>query len=299
MHKILNILRDKFYALIGVKRTNIIKRFITNRKKETKKILEENKEYKNKHYGKRCFILGSGPSIKDLDFSLLKDEYTFTVNQFARFENFEDLKTNYHIFADERIFKLDENKNSDKEALEYIKKLISSSKKIKFFSKLNSKEYIENSKYFKNIDVNYYTDGLSYYENYNLEPDISKQIPWFPTVIDYCIFIALYMGFKEIYLLGCDCTGFLRLATVDETQNADYQYGYKISKNEQERLNNQIKTYGIADELEVWGRIFRYYEWLSNYTKEYNATIINCTDRGILNIFERKSIKEVLKKKNN
>ena len=32
-------------------------------------------------------------------------------------------------------------------------------------------------------------------------------IPSFTTVVQYCIIVAIYMGFNEIYLLGCDSTG--------------------------------------------------------------------------------------------
>ena len=59
--------------------------------KRIAKTLDMNKEFENKYAGKRCFILGNGPSLKDEDLSVLKDEYVFTVNQFARKENFEEV----------------------------------------------------------------------------------------------------------------------------------------------------------------------------------------------------------------
>jgi hypothetical protein len=38
-------------------------------------------EYKDIHRGKRCFIIGNGPSLKNTDLSKLKDEYTFGLNR--------------------------------------------------------------------------------------------------------------------------------------------------------------------------------------------------------------------------
>ena len=38
-------------------------------------------DYKNKHQGERCFILGNGPSLKDIDLSLLENEITFGTNR--------------------------------------------------------------------------------------------------------------------------------------------------------------------------------------------------------------------------
>jgi hypothetical protein len=38
-------------------------------------------QYKDVHRGKRCFIIGNGPSLKQMDLTLLRDELTFGVNR--------------------------------------------------------------------------------------------------------------------------------------------------------------------------------------------------------------------------
>jgi len=38
-------------------------------------------EFKDVHRGRRCFIIGNGPSLKQTDLSLLKDEFTFGMNR--------------------------------------------------------------------------------------------------------------------------------------------------------------------------------------------------------------------------
>ncbi len=38
-------------------------------------------QYQDIHRGKRCFIIGNGPSLKNTDLSLLKDEFTFGMNR--------------------------------------------------------------------------------------------------------------------------------------------------------------------------------------------------------------------------
>lgn len=291
-------IKDKFYYLIGRRRANRLKRFLTLHNKNVNSIIKNNVKFKNIYEGKRCFIIGNGPSVKNINFNDLSSEYTFTVNQFTRFKNFENIKPNFHVFSDERIFCLDENNECDKEALEYLKKLDSCDSNPIIFSKLNSKKYIDNSNYLKKLNVNYYFDGLIFHEGYELDFDISKQIPWFPTCIDYCIFIAMYMGFKEIYLLGCECTGFLKVATIDNINNDQtFSYGYDISKNEGERIKKQLIMYGLGDELEVWSKILKYYDYINELAVKNNVKIVNCTDGGILVTFERKKLKDVLKNK--
>lgn len=53
--------------------------------------------YKNKHVGKRCFILGNGPSLAKMDLSRLKDEYTFGLNRiYLLFENMS-FRPSYYV----------------------------------------------------------------------------------------------------------------------------------------------------------------------------------------------------------
>lgn len=50
---------------------------------------------------KRCFILGGGPSLKDVDLSLIKNEYIIALNEAYRFGKFADT----WFFADSGFYK--------------------------------------------------------------------------------------------------------------------------------------------------------------------------------------------------
>ena len=54
-------------------------------------------KYRDKYKGKRCFVVGNGPSLNEQDLSLLAEEYVFTVNELMRHERFSLLKSNFHI----------------------------------------------------------------------------------------------------------------------------------------------------------------------------------------------------------
>ena len=47
-----------------------------------KEIVKNNVELKDKHKCRRCFLLGSGPSIKDENLKPLKNEIVFALNNF-------------------------------------------------------------------------------------------------------------------------------------------------------------------------------------------------------------------------
>jgi hypothetical protein len=75
-------------------------------------LLRKNKEFKNKHFGKRCFILGNGPSLNKVDLNKIKDDLIFTVNQFPRHDSFGNIIPNYHFWADPYFFSEEEKLNS-------------------------------------------------------------------------------------------------------------------------------------------------------------------------------------------
>ncbi len=287
--------KDRLYYLIGYENKNRIKQLRLKMMKPVMSTLKLNEKFRGIHQGDRCFIIGNGPSISRLNFEKLADEYTFTVNQFARFNGFEKLKTNFHLFGDERVFYLKDSDDLNIENLNYIKKLNESSSDIQFFLVYSSKKFIEKSECFKNAKVNYFSNVIDFYDGFNEGFDLTKSIPWFPTCIDYCIAIAMFMGFNEIYLLGCECTGFLKVTSIDSKNATDYSYGYSVSSNESDRIKQQVKVYGVADELEMWVKILRYYDYFEKYSKLKHIKIVNCTDGGILESFERKSLDDVLR----
>lgn len=120
-------------------------------------------------------------------------------------------------------------------------------------------------------------------------------VPHFPTVVHYAIALAIYMGIKEIYLLGCDCTGFITIAQSQLcTNNYDFQYGYSISENEKRRMLRTNSIHSIEEELVAHAEIFKIYKILYKYCNKNKIKLVNCTDGGLLNGIERNSLSNIL-----
>src|SRR4051812_27753792 len=60
-------------------------------------------KFQNSHLGQRCFIIGNGPSLKNTDLSLLKNEVTFGLNRI--YMNFDAMgyETTYHVVVNELV----------------------------------------------------------------------------------------------------------------------------------------------------------------------------------------------------
>lgn len=113
-----------YHALVPQRRRAQIRRLIYElQHKDVVSLIKGNTKFKDIHKGKRCFILGNGPSIAKLDFSLLGDEFVFTMNQIPRMKDFCKLRSNYHVWTDSILFHPDENNPSDMEIIDVMRKV--------------------------------------------------------------------------------------------------------------------------------------------------------------------------------
>ena len=144
------------------------------------------KKYQNIHNGKRCFVIGNGPSLKDTDLSLLKDEYTFGMNRiYLAFEEW-GFQTSFLVSVNDLVI---EQCHSDFNDL----------KIPKFFS-WRSKDLL-----FPGSQPDLNTHFL--YTTYT-GPKFNNQITnrfWEGATVTYvCLQLAFCMGFSEVYLIGVD-----------------------------------------------------------------------------------------------
>lgn len=265
-------------------------------KPENASLLAGNMEFHNIHNGKRCFILGNGPSIRNVDFSLLADEYVFTVNQMPRMENFEKLKTNYHVWCDERFFDIHEDRQEDMELLEVMKAVSNGGNKPIVFYKSAAYSMVKKYKLDEVLNIKYFDDAPSKHPKVNMTFDFTKEVSYFPTVIQYVISLAVYIGFKEIYLLGCDCTGIVSIVQARIEMQADDNYAYEVSKNEKKRMQRTNSMNPIRDELYAYAELFDDYEWIRNYCLKHGVKLYNATNPTLLECVEKIDLKDVLRK---
>lgn len=259
-------------------------------------MLAKNIEFNNNHKGERCFVFGNGPSIKNVDFSLFTHEYVFTVNQMSRFDKFEQLKTNFHFWSDERFFDLREDRTGDMEILKYMKAVNTGENSPIVFYKVAASTMIKKYGLDKILNIRYYDDISSVFPDKSFSFDFTKVIPHFQTVVHYAILLAVYMGFEEIYLLGCDCTGILNVIQSRLKTQGETAYAYTISDAERKRMQRTNAIFPIQDEIRAAATIFDDYEWIRDYCVRHGVKIYNATNPTLLDSIEKVNLKDVLMK---
>ncbi|MDD3173221.1 MAG: hypothetical protein PHF63_06125 [Herbinix sp.] len=245
-------------------------------------LLKTNQRLKDIHKGQRCFVLGNGPSLSKIDLSLLKDEITFTVNDLYYNENFDKINTTYHLFADPLYFT---------ELEGTIMKLTNKfSPKGIFIESSGYQKMVQNdlnSKY----SIYVYANGIEVDDLKFMQMDLCKLLPYYCTVVQSAITIASYMGFREIYLLGCDCTGILNY--IDRVQGQKIKnYAFDLPEEEQQKLKViKVTSENIFFE---WYHIFKSYRILREILKGKNIKLINLTENSILDSLEKGNLKDVI-----
>lgn len=262
-----------------------------------RELLQKNIRYKDIHKGERCFILANGPSVNNLDFSLLKNEITFTVNQMVRNPQFERLNANYHMWADRIFFEIEDGNEEDMEMLQVIKNVGKKAPNAEIFYEITAKAMIDKYHLEENSNV-------AYFQSIRLNPgimektriDFTRCLPNYPTVIDYAICLAVYMGFRAIYLLGCDCTGFINIAQNKMAEARNNLYAFEVSENAAKRMERYSGQRSIRDELNSYAALFDEYEKLGGYCKRNGVELLNATDGGLLECLPRVRLEEVLQR---
>lgn len=258
-------------------------------------LIQRMARYKNIHNGERCFILGNGPSLLDVDLSLLSSEYTFSVNQLPRNKHFADLRTTYHMWSDSLFFEINGTKPEDIELLNVMKNVKSCDNNPIVFYELSAFNMIQKYKLYDDLNIEYFRAismdfdiGLGNYV------DFSYSIPNFPTVVHSAICLAVYMGFSEIYLLGCDCTGFVNIANNRLNQGNNVRYGYAVSEKERKRMEEKSNERRIADELSSYVELFNLYEKLTVYCQKQGVMLLNATDKSLIDSIPKVKLGEIL-----
>jgi hypothetical protein len=281
------LLKRWVYPIVNVKRKiQYYKNVILN--SQLKKDLNNNIVYHNKHKNKKCYIVGNGPSLRSQDISFLKNEIVFTVNDIMKSEIYNSLRPSYHIFSDPYTFK--------KSYLDMLEKGIVEAYKIdpniEYFIPHNAKSPFKNK--FSNLKINYFYQGLNFTRN-NKKIDLTKMIYIGQNVVQTAIYLALYMGFSKICLLGTDMTGFLEFYESKVIKN-DNPYGHVYSRDEKNKkeLQKIIDSYDNEFYLKAYGKIFEIFKDVKILANSiYDVEIVNLTNGGALDVFRRKINNEI------
>ena len=255
-------------------------------------IIQKNHIFENIYRGKRCFILGNGPSLNEIDFASLENEVVFTVNMLMDHPDFLKLRSNYHVIADGTIFNCGDSLGLEENY--YLKKfeILEACSGIRLFAPVEAKAAITNTNLDKQINVSYFTIGNP--QKRINEFDLTNGVPSFNKVIHYAIGIATYMGFEKIYLLGCEETGILTYINLQLNNSTSNDHCYNENEKVKNSWRSQLKTYGMAWEYRQEAQVLDNYEKVYDLCEKRSIHLVNLTKRTLVDSIPQARIEEVL-----
>lgn len=262
----------------------------SSRQRQAIKQLKFNNKFHNKYAGKRCFILGNGPSIQDVDLSLLSKEYVFTTNFFQKIEGHDKLTPSFHIFNDNMFFDIsNEDKLTDKELNNYYELI--QSLDVPCFVPIDGYDYIHRNHWDEKIDINYVCFGapIGFSEINNI--NLCKAIPGVNSVVQTAMMIAIYMGFTELYMLGIDGT----VIAIDiEERLKNCFFDEELHPYNESSMYVCRKHYTMRERLIEQYNVFAGFENICKYAETRDVKIFNCSSRSLVDGMPRRSLEKVL-----
>lgn len=231
---------------------------------------------KDIHKGKRCFIIGNGPSLTAEDLTLLKDEYTFAANRVFYIYSKTLWRPTYYCCQDEVVFKDIANK---------IPSFLSESE-YGFFSsylmRFCKDDLAKNDK-----AMFFYSKFSENHSKVRFSECIDSYVYDGGTITYAAMQLAAYMGFSEIYLIGVDNNYSASSFKGNNISGADVKASYF------EGMPTDIKMTKPRPEASVLSFLVA-----KEYADSHDIFIGNATRGGKLEVFPRVVLEDVLKKKN-
>lgn len=250
------------------------------KKENQKKLLS----YKDKYRGKRCFIIGNGPSLRAEDLELIKDEISFGMNHIYKIYDKTQWRPTFWCIQDMNFVR--EMGNDFAEAGKEAEA---------DFIRMQS--YRDIRKIYENIKNPVLVPIWQVYDDYKthwFSDSANRYVYDGGTVTYMAMQLAAYMGFAEVYLLGVDFSfpftynaRTKKYEQVDLNQAAHFYQTSEESKNAKTGLH-----FGGNDEL-----VKSAYVAAEKYCINHDDfQIYNATRGGKLEIFPRVDFDSIVKK---
>ncbi len=222
------------------------------------------KAFKNIHKGKRCFIIGNGPSLNANDLSWIAEsgDISFAFNRIYKIFDETSWRPDYYISQDQKMMS---------GCVDEVNSLVNCMKFIPIEFEWYDNIHVKNATFFHilNRDIDNYPD---------FSEDISTCIINSKTVAYTAIQIAVYMGIKEIYLIGVDHHFHTSINSkgeliIDPTAKDYFSDKYNEDKEQLYVPNTDLSTLTFIA--------------AKHYADAHDIRIYNATRGGKLEVFDR------------
>jgi hypothetical protein len=261
----------------------------------------------------RILVLGTGPSLRetfrDLDPNALADVALMSVNEGYKAKDFASLKPSYHLIADPIYW---DEVSYGEYALPLVAALAQAKWSITLFIPSRARgSRLHDALTDAKANVLFYRStaisGLALFEYFAFNAMLGMPRP--QNVLVAGISVALWMGFKQVGIVGADHTWHKEIELnsknvlmVRQVHSYDSGVEWKpflkpsgVSNSLLHKPLSVSDTFSAREIFLAWAMVHESYEKLQVIAKRSGAHIWNCSSTTFIDAFERKPFREFIR----
>lgn len=247
--------------------------------------------------GKQLVILGNGPSLRDnlendLDFLVNTD--TLAVNFFGNTPAFAAVKPRYYLLADPHFF---EKADSDPNVARLMENLLGVDYPMTLFVPASAGKTV--SRILRKAGGNdnltvatYHTrpaEGYRWLRHLLMRRRMAMPRP--RNVLIPSLMVGIWLGYKDIYILGADHTWLSTLSVNDNNEVVSIQpHFYKEDDREQKRIRTEYLRHPLHEVLNSMTVAFESYHRIAPFADSVGCNIYNSTPGSMIDAFRRRPL---------
>lgn len=245
--------------------------------------LKRNAPLRNLHAGKRCFVVGNGPSLKEQNILPLKDEVTIVVSSFFHHPQVGEVNPPFWFIADPKYWEQPEDLLHP-----LLDTLAQKSINTKLFMPSGAVPAVMQAQASSTVEPHFYHYDWGLSELDGL--DFCRGIPPLgQNVVIPAMLLALYMGCSSIYLIGCDHSwwGFTPESYANETSQHFYA---PTGLDAKLTFQSQFSFEALQRTIEAQRHQYR---MVKEYANQRGAQVFNATRGGYMEDFPRVAFEDL------
>lgn len=247
--------------------------------------LSVNRALQGRHADRqRCFVIGNGPSLKGVDLTALKGEVTISANSFYKHPSAPAMDLRYLCIGDPHFFQ------DEPRVVEWHRLIEREMPKTTFILHKLARRLVETHGLYSKQETFYVeSSGVPARSTSEVNLDFTKPLNvGQSTGTLVMIPLAMYLGFREIYLLGFDANWLENLA-------ASYHFYDKHDQfPEFDSVAKDNRGFSYEQEVETVRREFESHRLLALRARELGVKIWNATAGGRVDTYPRIRLEDVL-----
>jgi hypothetical protein len=238
-------------------------------------LVRSNVALRGLYSGQRAFVLGNGPSVNTQNLRLLKGETVFSVSSGYHHQDYPWVAPRYHC-----VPSITYGAMTAEDVTRWFREMHERLGDAELFLSESEASLVRQHTLFPGRRVRYLAFGGEFDAGSTRIPDVAAVLPRVQSVTVMALMLALYMGFREIYVLGVEH---------DQFRTGRYEYFYQptVLHGKDMFVSGDGKVHSLHDEFAALHTLWSQYRRIRLVAEANGVRIFNATAGGALDEFPR------------